>query len=337
MSRRPNDGGQSAEIRGRPSQCEASGREPCPRCQALEARIAELEAEERDAHRQRPVRARALPAAPTMPPGIQSLRLFPHGWGEGWRLRPSPPRRHWMDELPYAYSALPLVMANQWGWQVLCPTDVRVTWDGTPGSTGLPCRGQAQYDRAIKSQFGDGHRHVFAPLAVSHSARMGSLRQGAKQSLETQLRPVGRDRSRPGGSTTHSPSTGSSSSPEPSSSPKARAWASSCRFLTRLSMTPRRSNPRSAARAQGGPGAARMAGTRRSMADQKVKIHQLYRKAEGIEEHLQSVPVPGDHADHALESAPQARSRGWTRFYWLISRFLRHGACLAVSLIVAAG
>ena len=61
-----------------------------------------------------------------------------------------------MDERPNAYQCLPLVIANQWGWQVLCPTDVRVTWDGTPGLDGLRVEVAPQYTPAIKSQFGSG-------------------------------------------------------------------------------------------------------------------------------------------------------------------------------------
>ena len=107
----------------------------CPRCQALEARIAELEA----------VAAKqgASPSGASAPslsiPSVdfQALRLLPHGWGEGWQLRPAPARRNWMDELPHAYKCLPLVLANQWGWQLLCPTDLVATWDGTPGLDGL--------------------------------------------------------------------------------------------------------------------------------------------------------------------------------------------------------
>ena len=84
------------------------------------------------------------------------MRLMPTGWGEGWGLRPSPARRGWMDDQPNAYQCLPLVMANQWGWQVLCPTEVRVTWDGTPGPDGLRIEVEPQYTPAIKSQFGSG-------------------------------------------------------------------------------------------------------------------------------------------------------------------------------------
>jgi len=126
----------------------------CPRCRALEARIAELEA----AARQENGGANASPSQGlNLPPlEFKALRLIPYGWGEGWQLRASPPRRHWMDQSRHAYHCLPLVMANQWGWQILCPTDVTVTWDGSPNLEGLRVDVAPQYSAAIKSQFGWG-------------------------------------------------------------------------------------------------------------------------------------------------------------------------------------
>jgi hypothetical protein len=61
-----------------------------------------------------------------------------------------------MDQARHAYYCLPLVMANQWGWQVLCPADVRVVWDGSPGPDGLRVEVDPQYAVAVKSQFGAG-------------------------------------------------------------------------------------------------------------------------------------------------------------------------------------
>jgi hypothetical protein len=61
-----------------------------------------------------------------------------------------------MDEEEHAYHCLPLVMANQWGWQILCPTDVRVMWDGSRAIEGLRVEAPPQYAQAIKSQFGAG-------------------------------------------------------------------------------------------------------------------------------------------------------------------------------------
>jgi hypothetical protein len=138
----------------------ASAASPCPRCRELEDRVAALEAEVAALRATFAGPAPASPAAET-PPGLppldfRAMRLFPHGWGAGWGLRPSPARRAWMDEQEYAYQCLPLVIANQWGWQVTCPTDVRVTWDGSPGLEGLRVEVEPQYTPAIKSQFGSG-------------------------------------------------------------------------------------------------------------------------------------------------------------------------------------
>ena len=117
----------------------------CRRCAALQAEVVELK--------------RRLSEHEGEPPtlNLHALRLLEHGWGAGWELRPSPARRHWMTENPHAYQCLPMVVANQWGWQVLCPTDVRVTWDGSPEPRGPARRGRSPIRAsAIKSQFGSG-------------------------------------------------------------------------------------------------------------------------------------------------------------------------------------
>jgi hypothetical protein len=125
--------------------------EACARCRVLEERVAELE-------RQIAAQPTSSPTGPLPSPrfALQALRLLDHGWGEGWGLRPSPVRRHWMSEQPDAYQCLPMVVANQWGWQVLCPADVRVTWDGTADPGGLCVEVDPQWVVAIKSQFGRG-------------------------------------------------------------------------------------------------------------------------------------------------------------------------------------
>lgn len=81
---------------------------------------------------------------------------MPYGWGKGWQLRPGPSRRNWMDLSKHAYHCLPLVMANQWGWQILCPTEIVATWNGNPNLEGLRVNVAPQYRPAIKSQFGWG-------------------------------------------------------------------------------------------------------------------------------------------------------------------------------------
>src|SRR3954470_2452190 len=115
---RPTDAHQERPGQeGEDPRCAAEGHAPgpasasCPRCQALEARIAALEAAA--AERAAGSDAASAPAINLPPLEFQALRLIPHGWGEGWQLRPSPPRRHWMDQATHAYQCLPLVLANQ--------------------------------------------------------------------------------------------------------------------------------------------------------------------------------------------------------------------------------
>jgi len=61
-----------------------------------------------------------------------------------------------MDAQPFAYQCHPMLMANQWGWQLLCPTHVVVHWDGSSDRNGLRVEVEAPYIGSIKSQFGDG-------------------------------------------------------------------------------------------------------------------------------------------------------------------------------------
>src|SRR5262249_29956471 len=87
---------------------------------------------------------------------LKALRLADIGWGAGWKLEPAPPRRGWMDAQPYSYQCPPLTVANQWGWQILCPIDVVAAWDGTPDRAGVCFQIDSRYAMAIKSQFGEG-------------------------------------------------------------------------------------------------------------------------------------------------------------------------------------
>ena len=74
-----------------------------PTREALQARITELE------------RLLAEAQKPPQPLDFQALRIIEEGWAAGWELRPSPAKRDWMSQEPFAYQCLPLVVANQWG------------------------------------------------------------------------------------------------------------------------------------------------------------------------------------------------------------------------------
>lgn len=57
-------------------------------------------------------------------------------------LVPSAPDRQWMDEFSdrHAYRCLPLSIANTHGWDILCPADVEIEWNGGPEKTDLVVR-----------------------------------------------------------------------------------------------------------------------------------------------------------------------------------------------------
>jgi len=78
---------------------------------------------------------------------------------EDMPIDPAPTDRAWMDQTNerYAYRCLPLVMANQAGWILRCPTRVTVRWNGGTRPQDLRLwypRGKR--DDRICSHFGDG-------------------------------------------------------------------------------------------------------------------------------------------------------------------------------------
>jgi hypothetical protein len=265
-----------------------SGAESCPRCRALEARIAELEA----AIERGPRTAAALSASPLPRLEFKALRLIPGGWAEGWQLRPSPPRRHWMDELPHAYKCLPLVIANQWGWQILCPTDVVVTWNGDPNLSGLHIEVAPQYLPAVKSQFGAGIITFSPPWLFRTPPGWDLYLKGPSNRWKPNCVPL------EGVIETwwlNYTFTINWKLVEPGTVFFARGES-----LGQLVPVPHATfQDATALEAPIGllePLAAQellqWQDRRRLVANQKVKVHYLYRKAEGIEEHLQSVNVP---------------------------------------------
>lgn len=54
-------------------------------------------------------------------------------------LAPSPVNRQWMDDFTdrHPYRCLPLSIANTHGWDILCPADVEISWNGNPGKADL--------------------------------------------------------------------------------------------------------------------------------------------------------------------------------------------------------
>jgi Family of unknown function (DUF6065) len=267
----------------------------CPRCRALEDRIAALEAELAALRTATPGTTSAPePDASSSVPRLdfKALRLIPHGWGAGWGLRPSPARRAWMDEKTFAYQCLPLVIANQWGWQVTCPTDVRVTWDGRSGLDGLTVEMDPQYAPAIKSQFGSGIVTFSPPWLFRTPPGWDLYLKGPSNRWKPNCHPL------EGIIETwwlNYTFTINWKLADPGTVVFSRGES-----LGQLVPVPHATfRDATATEAPIGlvePEAARelleWLDRRRQLVEQRVRAHHLYRKAEGIEDHLQKIGVP---------------------------------------------
>jgi hypothetical protein len=257
----------------------------------LEARIAELEAAAK-ARYEDGSDAKSSTGSELSRLEFKALRLIPWGWGEGWQLRVSPARRHWMDQAPHAYKCLPLVIANQWGWQILCPTDVVVTWDGTPDPSGVIVDVAPQYGPAIKSQFGLGIVTFSPPWLFRTPSGWDLYLKGPSNRWKDNCVPL------EGVIETwwlNYTFTINWKLVQPGSVTFARGES-----LGQLVPVPHTTfRDASALEAPIGllePRAAQelleWQERRRQLAGQTVTSHHLYRKAEGIDEHLQRVSVP---------------------------------------------
>jgi hypothetical protein len=85
------------------------------------------------------------------------IRVFPLR-AEQPLIRASELDRHWMDATAerFAYRCLPLNMANQHGWEILCPVDVVARWNGGCSTTDIEIRTTGAEHLAPQSHFGSG-------------------------------------------------------------------------------------------------------------------------------------------------------------------------------------
>jgi hypothetical protein len=60
------------------------------------------------------------------------------------KLAPARSHRQWMDDFTdrHAYRCLPLSIANAFGWDVLCPVPIEISWNGGPAISDLVVRGK---------------------------------------------------------------------------------------------------------------------------------------------------------------------------------------------------
>lgn len=73
-------------------------------------------------------------------------------------LRTAERKRDWIEALPerFAYRCLPLVMANQSGWEILNPVAFTARWNGKPGLDAIRIKFSGEKSALIGSHFGNG-------------------------------------------------------------------------------------------------------------------------------------------------------------------------------------
>lgn len=238
-----------------------------------------------------PVAAGPAAGGALAPFWLRALRIANVGWGAGWVLEPAPMRRGWMDAQPYAYQCPPLTVANQWGWQILCPTDVAVAWDGAPEPAGVRVKVDPRYHAAIKSQFGQGIVTFGPPWLFRTAPGWNLLAKGPSNQWKANCAPlegVVETWWLPYTFTLNwklvAPGVVTFARGEPLGHlvPVPHATFQGANAVE----APLGSDPEAEA------GLLHWQAERQRRAQEKVTTHHLYRKAEGIEDHLVRVPVP---------------------------------------------
>jgi hypothetical protein len=84
----------------------------------------------------------------------------------GFEIRPAAPRRDWMDSAHKRapYRCLPLVIANRYGWEILCPVSFTAIWNGGPAVDGVVVLEDRGTTPPAVSHFGEGVLTFKMPL-----------------------------------------------------------------------------------------------------------------------------------------------------------------------------
>ncbi|MCP3904362.1 MAG: hypothetical protein GY715_12095 [Planctomycetes bacterium] len=96
--------------------------------------------------------------------------------------------RAWMDRTSdrFAYRCLPLVIANQLGWDVLCPFAFTATWDGTDAPEGITIDFTSEPSDLVQAHFG----HGVLTFSIGYLFRTSPRRASISSSFDAYVRFV---------------------------------------------------------------------------------------------------------------------------------------------------
>jgi hypothetical protein len=112
-----------------------------------------------------------------------------------WAIVPASGKRDWMDATreKFAYRCLPLVMANQVGFDILSPINFVATWSGKPDIHAITFRfpdGEHPANRFVASHFGHGVMTISLPWLFRTSRGYGLWARGPTNSAKEHLAPL---------------------------------------------------------------------------------------------------------------------------------------------------
>jgi len=107
-------------------------------------------------------------------------------------IRPSPPRRNWMDAVPagYIYRCIPLLAANTMGWELLNPADTTMVWDGGDRIENINITCQERGLFTASSHFGSGIATWYVPFLFKTSPDLGLYICGPANHERNNARPL---------------------------------------------------------------------------------------------------------------------------------------------------
>jgi hypothetical protein len=108
-------------------------------------------------------------------------------------IEPAPVQREWMDQCHerFPYRCLPLVLANQAGWTIPCPTRFTVRWNGGPRKQDLRlwfpkgCR-----ETRIQSHFGYGVLTISLPYLFRTPSGINLWVKGPSNWIKDAIQPL---------------------------------------------------------------------------------------------------------------------------------------------------
>jgi hypothetical protein len=110
----------------------------------------------------------------------------------GFEIRPAPHRRDWMDDAHKRapYRCLPLVIANRYGWEILCPVSFTAIWNGGPSLDGVVVLEDRGTTPPAISHFGEGILTFRMPLVFRTDPGTDLIVQGPINQPKDAIAPL---------------------------------------------------------------------------------------------------------------------------------------------------